>query len=138
MAYLTKNFLRQSISIFFVILQITGKNMDMKIISADDKERLRTEFLRAGACSVGFATAREAGPECISRHDSWISAGHNAGMAYLAAHRDVRNNPGLLLEGARTVISLAFPYTQPRLRPESAGHISEYAYGRDYHCLLYT
>lgn len=105
----------------------------MKMISANDKERMRTALMRTGACAVGFATAREVTTECARCHDSWIAAGYNAGMEYMGAHRNIRNDPRLLLEGARTVISLAFPYTQPRLRPASAGHISEYAYGRDYH-----
>ena len=48
-------------------------------------------------------------------------------------YADVRNNPQLLLEGARTVISLALNYFPAAEQDADALQIARYAYGRDYH-----
>ena len=54
-------------------------------------------------------------------------------MAWAARHRDLRCDPSLLLEGARTVISLALNYYPARVQPQGAPRVAYYAYGRDYH-----
>lgn len=53
-------------------------------------------------------------------------------MDYLARYNDVRRNPTLLLEGARTVIVCAFAYGDSRRSPLFA----DYALGDDYHTVL--
>ncbi len=55
-------------------------------------------------------------------------------MAYLERNINVRFDPRLLMPGARTVISVAFPY-----RPSGGYHhryIADYALGRDYHIVV--
>lgn len=54
-------------------------------------------------------------------------------MAWAAAHRDLRRDPSMLLEGAHTVISLALNYFPSQFQPADALRVAYYAYGRDYH-----
>lgn len=95
------------------------------------KEEIRQMILEAGACAVGFATAADIDPTI---YDRWIEAGMNGSMDYMARNRHIRLNPEGLLEGCRTVISIAFPYyykDQPRSR-----FFADYALGSDYHDVL--
>lgn len=58
-------------------------------------------------------------------------------MSYLEKYSDVRRNPGLLLEGAQSVILTAFSYANPdavrSIEKSNAPRIAEYALGTDYH-----
>ncbi|WP_298553303.1 tRNA epoxyqueuosine(34) reductase QueG [uncultured Parabacteroides sp.] len=68
--------------------------------------------------------------------DKWLKEGNHAGMAYMENHREIRLDPTGLVEGAKTVISVALNYyPEQKLRPE-APHIAYYAYGKDYHFVL--
>ena len=60
----------------------------------------------------------------------WIAQGRHAGMAYMEKYPDVRHDPRLLLDGAQSLIVVAFPYftTEPMELP-----FALYARGRDYH-----
>jgi epoxyqueuosine reductase len=57
-------------------------------------------------------------------------------MAYLARNVDVRLDPALLLEGARSIVMVADQYATRNDPPDDAGgggRIARYARGRDYH-----
>lgn len=102
-----------------------------------DTGRLREEVKRclhaAGAAAVGFAQAA-AVPEYITdRYNDWLSQGRHAGMDYMTAHNDVRSDPRLLLVGARTVISMAFPYSIRQQRDSALPAVARYALLPDYH-----
>lgn len=105
----------------------------MDLITGIEKENLREVFRNCGACAVGFAAAGEVSPEWMERLDNFLLKGNNAGMDYMANHRDLRRDPRLLLDGCRSVISLAFSFNQPVNRGAGSGIIASYAYGRDYH-----
>lgn len=66
----------------------------------------------------------------VERYRRWIAEGQHAEMHYLERYDDVRSDPRLLLEGARSLIVVAFPYytNEPINLP-----IARYARGRDYH-----
>ena len=50
---------------------------------------------------------------------------------------DKRTDPGKLVDGAKSVISLLFNYHNPlKQQDEDAPKISQYAYGKDYHFVL--
>ncbi len=69
-------------------------------------------------------------PEADERFRQWLAREHNASMAYMANYPELRRDPRLLLEGARTLIAVAFPY----FTEEPVGlPIALYARGRDYH-----
>jgi len=58
-------------------------------------------------------------------------------MGYMSNHFEKRTNPTLLVEGARSVISLLYNYyTEKTQTDPDAPVLSKYAYGRDYHYVL--
>lgn len=60
----------------------------------------------------------------------WLAEGRHAGMEYMTRYPQVRNNPALLLDGAKSMVIVALPYltaSQPILP------IANYALKRDYH-----
>lgn len=68
--------------------------------------------------------------------DRWIAEGCHAGMKYMENYRDIRLNPAGLVEGARSVISVALNYYPAQKQSPDAPRISYYAYGKDYHVVL--
>lgn len=96
------------------------------------RQAIRQWAIEAGASRCGFAAAREVDARAADIYDRWIAAGRHGSMDYCASYADVRRDPRLLLEGARTVICCAFAYNAPR---ESA-LIAKYALGLDYHWVV--
>ena len=101
-----------------------------------DKENIRKEIISAGAVAVGFARASAVDDDVMAQYCAWIAAGHHAGMDYLSRHASLKGNPTHVLEGAATVISVAFSYAPSRFRSTVLPTISCYAYGSDYHDVL--
>lgn len=105
------------------------------MVSGEKKEEVRLRLIEAGADAVGFARAGEVAEECRRELDLWIDAGKNAGMDYMSRNIDLRSDPRTLLEGARSVISLAFSYYPQSTAGLPAG-VAYYALGKDYHKAL--
>ena len=82
-----------------------------------------------GAIACGFAAVAEVSAAADEHYRRWVESGCNATMTYLEKYADVRRNPQLLLDGARTIISGGFSYARREHHP----HIADYALGRDYH-----
>ncbi len=57
-------------------------------------------------------------------------------MEYMYNYPDLRRDPRLLLDGAKTVISIAYSYAPAKWRNPDLGEIAAYAYGKDYHKVL--
>ena len=66
---------------------------------------------------------------------SWIAAGCHGEMSWMAKHLELRKNPVGLLEGCKTLISLAYPYSSEKPCTPEGFSISRYADTReaDYH-----
>ncbi|MCD8387490.1 MAG: tRNA epoxyqueuosine(34) reductase QueG [Bacteroidales bacterium] len=96
------------------------------------KKHIRRWALEAGACRCGFAVAEPVDDAHWARHQGWIDAGMHGEMDYCAKYADVRRDPRLLLDGARTVIVCAFNYHTDAKSPL----IASYALGQDYHYVL--
>jgi epoxyqueuosine reductase len=62
-----------------------------------------------GFIAVGFASPLR--PAFFDQFTSWLSANKQGDMSWLERNLHLRENPSLLLEGCRTVISLAYPYS---------------------------
>lgn len=96
-------------------------------------EALRAEATRLGFDRVGVVPAGRL-EEPGARLAGWLAAGHQAGMSWMESGRERRIDPGLLLEGCRSVVSLAAFYPGEDAPPEAGhGRIARYARGRDYH-----
>lgn len=71
------------------------------------------------------------------RLEQWLKDGRNGKMAYMENHFDKRLDPRLLVDGAKTVVSLLLNYYSPeKQRDPEAPKISQYAYGTDYHFVI--
>ncbi len=103
-----------------------------------------TQKLQRRARELGFelfgVAAVQDVPE-LARYREWIDAGLQADMHYMARNSEKRGNPELLVENARSVIVCGKNYhtraplsTEPA--PPTAGWISRYAWGDDYHDVL--
>ena len=57
-------------------------------------------------------------------------------MSYMENHFDKRLDPRLLVDGAKSVISLLLNYYPSELQREDSYKISKYAYGQDYHFVI--
>ncbi len=85
-------------------------------------------FLACGIAQAGFLE------EEAPRLERWLRAGRHGEMGYMANHFDLRLDPRKLVDGAKSVISLAYNYhAPPQQEDPHAPKISTYAYGRDYH-----
>lgn len=100
------------------------------------KDKIRLKLLSSGAAAAGFARAGKPDRDALNAFRRWIDSGMHAGMGYMERHSDLREDPALLLEGAETVISLAFPYAPETKRAAGMDIISTYAYGEDYHDVI--
>ncbi len=87
----------------------------------------------AGVIRFGIADIRPVSKEASDAYSRWIASGRNASMDYLERYPELRDNPALLLENARSIISCAIPYPAPRDLPQMAASIAAYAVGTDYH-----
>ena len=107
--------------------------MDTSFCQSQCKELIRQKALDEGFSACGFAVARTVGTSAAEAYDRWLAEGKNASMAYAANHLDLRLDPRTLLEGTRTVISMAMNYYPVRRQPAEAPQFAYYAYGKDYH-----
>lgn len=58
-------------------------------------------------------------------------------MSYLENHFDKRLDPRLLVDGAKSIVTLLFNYHNPeKIQQNSSAKISQYAYGEDYHFVV--
>ena len=110
--------------------------MDDQRSIAEVSDAIREEALRLGFAACGFCRAEKL-TEDAERLKDWLGKGYHGRMAYMARHFEKRSDPTLLVEGAKSVISLLYSYhtNQQQSDPE-APVISKYAYGRDYHFVM--
>lgn len=99
-------------------------------------QTIRQKALELGFDAVGFCSAQHL-PEQAERLTDWLQKGYHADMEYMANHFEKRVDPTLLVDGAKTVISLIHTYF-PSQTPSTGGtyKIARYAYGLDYHDVL--
>lgn len=100
------------------------------IESLTNEIRAKAQLLGFAAC--GFAKVRPL-KEFQHKYQLWIDNGYHASMSYMERNVDKRLDPGQLVEGAKTVISLLYNYYTPDQLNQSKYKISRYAYGTDYH-----
>jgi epoxyqueuosine reductase len=94
------------------------------------QEALRLGFLSCGISKAGFLE------EEAPRLENWLNNTMNGQMSYMENHFDKRLNPTLLVDDAKSVISLLLNYYPSELQNEDSYKISKYAYGQDYHHVI--
>ena len=104
-----------------------------------DKEQL-SQFIKEKAKELGFQDCGIAQATFLSeeapRLEKWLSEERMGQMHYLNNHFDKRLDPRLLVEGAKSVISLSYNYYPSELQIENSYSIAKYAYGEDYHFVI--
>jgi epoxyqueuosine reductase len=97
---------------------------------------IKTEAKKLGFMFCGIAKA-EFLEEEAPRLEAWLNKGMQGEMQYMENHFDKRLDPRLLVDGARSVISLGLNYyTEDIQQDPSSPKISRYAYGADYHHVI--
>ena len=96
-------------------------------------QQIKDRALALGFAACGIARAEPVAGEEADRLDRWLAGGCHAGMRYMENHRAIRLDPAGLVEGARSVISVALNYYPMERREPSKPYIAYYAYGKDYH-----
>lgn len=96
---------------------------------------IKSEAERLGFLSCGIAKAGFLETEA-PRLERWLNNNSHGEMTYMENHFDKRLDPTLLVEGAKSVISLLFNYYPSELQREDSYKISKYAYGQDYHFVI--
>ncbi len=85
-------------------------------------------------CGISKAAFLE---EEAPRLENWLNQNMHGEMQYMANHFDKRLDPRLLVDGARSVISVLYNYYTDKIQLETdAPKISKYAYGEDYHVVV--
>jgi len=106
------------------------------------------QMIQFKALEHGFDLCRITSPKLESRHvqglERWIEADMQADMGWMSEEIRMqrRKQPESMLQGVRSVISVAMSYTPPAYSLNEAciakdqGVISSYAHGDDYHDLM--
>ncbi|MHC1780374.1 MAG: tRNA epoxyqueuosine(34) reductase QueG [Bacteroidales bacterium] len=87
-------------------------------------------FAAYGAVKVQRLTAER---ENLERY---LNDSFHASMGYLARNLDLREDPSLLFEGAKSVLVFLFSYKPVRKSEPGLPVIASYAYGLDYHIFI--
>lgn len=98
-------------------------------------QAIKAEALRLGFYACGIAPALRVGSD-EDRFSQWLGKGYQAGMSYLERNQDKRYDPCLLVEGTRSVISVALNYYPQRKLQAGQLQFAYYAYGKDYHDVM--
>jgi len=99
------------------------------ITSLQIKERARNlGFDACGICRTEIVDTQQQ-----KSFKKWIEDLYHADMDYMARNEDKRFDPSLLVEDARSIISVALNYYPSVKQPEDHPQFAYYAYGRDYH-----
>ena len=87
---------------------------------------------------VGFSNA-EVLTEEIQKFNSWLDKGFQSGMSYMEGNLDMRQDVSIILDGAKSVISLGVNYYSEGEFSNSPdfGKVSRYAWGKDYHLVMW-
>lgn len=97
---------------------------------------IKQEAQRLGFMSCGIAKA-EFLEEEAPRLENWLKNNHHGEMGYMENYFDKRLDPRLLVEGAKSIVSLTLNYySEEKQFDEHAPKISKYAYGMDYHSVI--
>jgi len=97
---------------------------------------IKREAQKLGFLFCGISKAEFLEDEA-PRLEAWLSKNMHGEMQYMENHFDKRLDPRLLVDGAKSVISLGINYfTDNQQHDPSAPKISKYAYGMDYHTVI--
>ncbi|WP_266365219.1 tRNA epoxyqueuosine(34) reductase QueG [Tellurirhabdus rosea] len=100
-------------------------------------QRIKQEAARLGFDFCGISRAEFLEDEA-PRLETWLARQMHGQMSYMAGHFDKRLDPRLLVEGAKSVVTVLLNYYPEKSLPQGPDEykISKYAYGTDYHFVI--
>jgi epoxyqueuosine reductase len=98
-----------------------------QLIKAEAK---RLGFISCGISKAGFLEAE------APRLEQWLNKNHHGEMKYMENHFDKRLDTTLLVDDAKSVVSLLLNYYPSEYQNSESYKISKYAYGQDYHFVI--
>lgn len=109
------------------------------------KRWIHQEALALGFSDCGFLSVHHPLFKAqIEQLKAWLAKGYEGQLGFMHNHHELRANPALLVEGAKTIISVRMDYLTAAPKPrrvednERPNHaiIARYARGRDYHKVM--
>ncbi|RLD54007.1 MAG: tRNA epoxyqueuosine(34) reductase QueG [Bacteroidetes bacterium] len=96
---------------------------------------IKNEAKRLGFTDCGISAADFLSDDA-AYFNKWIDNKHNAEMHYMERNKEKRLDPRLLVDGAKSIISVLLSYYSEEKQAENSPKISKYAYGNDYHFVI--
>ena len=101
-------------------------------------EQLRQNIIYV-AHQLGFGDCRIAAvqkPPNLARYQEWLSQGMYGDMTWFERNNERRSDPTLILDGAKSIVSLAMNYNPGETHPNQQYRIAKYSWNNDYHDLI--
>ncbi len=96
---------------------------------------IKQKALDLGFSAVGISKAKFLDNESQLLQE-WLNNGFHGEMNYMENNFEKRTDPGKLVEGAKSIISVLLNYYPEELQKDNTYKISKYAYGKDYHFVV--
>lgn len=107
----------------------------MKLLQKSQRIKEKAKVLGFLACGIAKAEFLE---KEAPKLEQWLKNDFHGEMKYMENHFDKRLDPRLLVDGAKSVISLSYNYYPEKEQANENFKIGKYAYGEDYHHVLKT
>lgn len=99
-------------------------------------QQIKNHALSIGFDACGICQAEEIEVIESNHYQDWVDKGYMADMDYMARNIEKRCDPTLLVDNAKSIISLALNYFPHERQPQIAPQFAYYAYGKDYHDVM--
>lgn len=97
------------------------------------KEEIKELAFKEGFCDFGAVQVKEVESDFLKQ---WLENSFHASMSYMENYQDIRQNPALLIDDAKTIVSFLYSYNDERVDKNSLFKIAHYAQRKDYHYVL--
>jgi epoxyqueuosine reductase len=97
---------------------------------------IKAEAKRLGFFTCGIAKATRVSQEEEIHLRKWLAKGMNADMEWMNNYLDKRLDPRLLMDGLKSIVSVAMSYVPQKTLPSDEPQIAAYALGLDYHVVM--
>jgi epoxyqueuosine reductase len=105
-----------------------------------NNKEIHTKFIKSEAQRLGFLSCGISKSGFLEdeapRLERWLNQNQHGQMSYMENHFDKRLNPNLLVDDAKSVVSLLLNYYPSETQTDDSYKISKYAYGQDYHQVI--
>ena len=102
------------------------------------KEQITSKAKELGFDLIGFTKYQLLSNE-TQLLEEWLKKGYQSGMNYMDRNTDKRKDVSQILENCKSIISLGMNYyvDEEFDKDENCGKVSRYAWGKDYHLIIW-